>query len=123
MGLDTAETNVSVSQTDSGYTVALRGTFHLEYARQLHQAALQAAETGGAVTVDCSTVEHLDGSAAQILLALKLLLARNGGSLRMTGLNEEVRRYLAWAGLEEQFGTGSPAAPRKRKRSSRKRAS
>jgi anti-anti-sigma factor len=121
-----AEANISLSQNESESVLRLRGSFQLELARPLHEAALQLASSGGNVVVDLSQAAHLDGCAVQVLLALKGALERAGGSLRMSGASQDVRKYLGWAGVAAQLGceVGEPApAARagKRRRSARKR--
>lgn len=105
--------------------LALRGRLRVELARDLHQAALQRAETGGGVIVDCTQVEHLDGCAVQVLVALKLAMEQSGGWLRLRGESAEVRKYLAWGGLGAHFPPPVPAAaaaekPRKRRKAARR---
>jgi len=121
------EAGVSISRNESDSVLKLHGSLQLDQARQLHEAALQLAASGGAVVIDCAEAAHLDGCAVQVLLALKLALERAGGSIRMTGIAPEVSQYLVWAGVAEHFGVAGPAeavaqAPRKRRRAPRKRA-
>lgn len=124
MSLESSDAAVSVYRDGPDGVLALRGGFHIDMARELHQAALQLAETGAGVVVDCSQAEHLDGCALQVLLALKLALEQRGGWLRMQGESEEIRKYLGWAGLAAHFpirgprdgGSETPAAPRKRRK-------
>ena len=113
---------VLVSRNESGSTLGLRGSFQLDAARQLHESALALAAAAQNVLVDCSQLAHLDGSAAQVLLALKEHLERSGASLRLTDVPQNVDKYLDWAGLKKHLGCGEEAgAPRKRKRTVRKR--
>ncbi len=130
MDWDSTTAVVSVSRDGPDCVLSLRGGFHLEQARELHAAALQIAETGGGVVVDCREAAHLDGCAVQVLLALKAALAHTGGSLRMHGASDDVRKYLGWAGLAAHFPDAeavhstieTPASGRPRKRrASRKR--
>jgi len=130
MALDTESTEAafSFSRTESGGVLELRGGFHLDLARELHQTALQIADAGGAVVVDCRQVEHLDGCMVQVLLALKRALEQGGGSLGLRGASEEIRKYLGWAGLAGHFAapgsedSKTTAGPPKRRRNSRKPA-
>lgn len=127
MDVNPAEGSISVSKNKSDFVLKLRGSFQLEHARPLCEAAVQMAGEAGSVIVDCSEVEHLDGCAVQVLLALKIALERAGGSLRMSGGREDVRKYLAWAGVAPHFGCGeaaettAAAGPRKRRKTARKR--
>jgi len=119
-----AEGSVSVSANESGSVLTLSGNFQLLHARPLQEAALQLAETRGNVVVDCSGVTHLDACAVQVLLALKFALERGGRSLGLLGASEDVRNYLGWAGVTAHFASreSGEAAPRKRRRTPRKRS-
>ena len=122
MDSDSSDAAISVYRDGPDGVLALRGRFHVDLARDLHQAALQLAESGGGVIVDCSQTEHLDGCALQVLMALKLALEHGGGWLRMRGESAEVRKYLAWGGLSAHFpAPAAAAAPtRKRRKTARK---
>ncbi len=130
VGLESSEAAIAVYRDEPDSVLALRGGFHIDLARELHQAAVQLADTGGGVIVDCSQTEHLDGCAVQVLLALKRALEQRGGWLRMRGESAEIRKYLGWAGLSIHFPTRAasdaaaetPAPPRKRRRTARKPA-
>ena len=131
MDADTVDAAITSTRDESGGLLTLRGAFHLDLAPELHRVALELSDAGGGVVVECSQLEHLDGCAAQILLALKLALERDGGSLRMKGVSREVGNYLGWSGLAVHFADGAPAGaaetaiatPRKRRRSARKPSS
>lgn len=97
------ETELSVSRTGADCVIALRGAFQLKSAARLHQAAIEAAKSGAPVVIDLREAEHVDGTAAQILLALKIVVARSGGSLRLRGASDSIRQYLAWGGFGEHF--------------------
>jgi anti-anti-sigma factor len=124
VSLESSDAAVSVYRDGPDGVLALRGGFHIDLARELHRVALELAETGGGVFVDCSQAEHLDGCTLQVLIALKLALEQRGGWLRLKGESEEIRKYLGWAGLAAHFPvrgpsdavTETPAAPRKRRR-------
>jgi len=119
-----AEESVSVSANESGSVLTLSGSFQLLQARPLHEAALRLAATGGNVVVDCAAAAHLDGCAIQVLLALKLALEHVGGSFGLLGASEDVRNYLGWAGVTSHFRSSDAGdtAPRKRRRTVRKRS-
>lgn len=124
-----SDAGVKLTIEGSDCVLALRGSFHLELAQPLYQAALEAADSGRAVRVDCHAVEHLDGCALQTLLALKAALDRAARPIRLIGVSEAVRKYLAWAGLAGHFpdetseepGRGPAQAVRPRQRRSRNR--
>jgi anti-anti-sigma regulatory factor len=129
---DSVDAAIISTRDESGGVLTLRGAFHLDLAPELHRVALELSDVGGGVVVECSQMEHLDGCAAQILLALKLALERRGGSLRMKGVSRKIDDYLIWSGLAVHFADGAPgagaaeaaiAAPSKRRRSPRKPSS
>ena len=99
---------VEVKQHGSDRTLILRGAFQLDLVRELYEAALQSLEHASNLVVDCAAVEHLDGCALQVLMALKKTMEQTGGTLRMQGACEQVRNYLRWAGLAAQFPDITP---------------
>jgi len=124
---DTVEADFSVSRTESECVLTLRGSFQVEAGRRLYEAAIEIAAKDKNVIVDCSELEHLDGSAAQVLLALKLALDGANGTLALRRVPESIEKYLGWSGLAAQFqrlpeeSTPEPEAPaRPRKRRPRK---
>ena len=132
MNADTTEADISVSRSESECVLKLQGSLQLEIGRRLHEAALEIAANDRNVIVDCSQLAHLDGSSAQVLLALKLALERANGTLSLRQVPEPVEKYLGWAGLTAQFPrvaaadagrpSSDPRAPRERKRRPRKPA-
>jgi anti-anti-sigma factor len=134
--VNSSEAGVSLSVEGGGSRLALSGSIQLELARQIHQAAVAAADSSNDVLVDCSAAEHLDGGTLQILLALKKAVEGTGRRFRLDGASEQVRRYLAWSGLADHFAGVSeqaadaavrepepPVRPRKRGAARRKRQS
>lgn len=101
--MDSSEVAFSSHREEPGSVLALRHKLHLDLARGLHRMTLDLAMTGGSGVVDLSAAEFLDGWVVQNLLALKMALERRAGSLRIRGDRAEVRKYLAWAGLEIHF--------------------
>ena len=142
--MDLSDAGFKLTVEGSTCVLRLSGSFHLELAQPLHQAALEAADHSGNVLVDCSQAQHLDGCTLQILLALQAAMQGAGRSFGFTGANEQVRKDLTWAGLTGHFGGApevscavpaepvlaepmlaepveEPARPRKRRRAVRKR--
>lgn len=99
---------VEVKQHGSDGTLILRGAFQLDLVRELYEAAVQSLENSSSLIVNCAGVEHLDGCALQVLLALKKTVEQTGGTLRMQGASEQVRNYLRWAGLAAHFAENTP---------------
>jgi anti-anti-sigma factor len=97
-----------VKQHGSVCTLILRGAFQLDLVRELYEAALHSLESSSSLVVNCAAVEHLDGCALQVLMALKKTVEQSGGKLRMQGAGEQVRNYIRWAGLAAQFPENAP---------------
>ena len=108
MSAETVTTGVEVKQHGSDCTLVLRGAFQLDLVRELHEAALQSLKNSTSLIVDCAAVEHLDGCALQVLMALKKTVEQAGGTLRMQRASDQVRNYLRWAGLAAQFPENTP---------------
>lgn len=127
MDPNAVEPSVSVSNNETATVLRLRGSFQLELARPLYEAALQVAASGGNAVVDCRAAVHLDACAVQVLLALKIALERAGGRLRLSGASDEVCKYLQWAGVAahlvrgEARGAPGAASPPKRRKTARNR--
>jgi len=129
MSVDANSAPVHLLRENTGCVLALRGDLNLDLARRVHDAALEAVEAGGNLIVDCTEATHIDGSAAQVLLALEGALEQGGRSLQIRGASDGVRKYLGWSGLGGHFVAAdsrpaaageSPAVPKKRRRSNRK---
>lgn len=103
MPADSVRACVEVQQHGSDCTLILRGAFQLDLVRELYEAALQSLQNSSSLVVNCAAVEHLDGCALQVLMALKKTVEQSGGTLRMQAAGEQVRNYLRWAGLAAQF--------------------
>ena len=108
MPANSVTASVEVKQDGSVCTLILRGAFQLDLVRELYEAALQSLENSSSLVVNCAAVEHLDGCALQVLMALKKTVEQSGGTLRIEGAGEQVRNYIRWAGLAAQFPENAP---------------
>lgn len=79
--------------------ICLSGTLDVSRARELHSIALQLAEAGTDVAIDCTEVCRMDTSAVQILAALRIALERTGNSCAVVNLQPDVREHLTTVGL------------------------
>lgn len=102
--------SVQVVTEGSDCVLILHGTFRLDGVRQLYEAAIRSAAISSSLIVDCSEAEQLDGCALQVLLALKREVEGAGGSLRLRGAGEPVRKHFRWAGLAAHFSDYAPGA-------------
>jgi anti-anti-sigma regulatory factor len=101
--LPTDNRTVHILKRGSEDVLLLGETPQLDSIHALHEAALSLSQTAAHVVVDCDGVEHLGAWAVQILMALKIALASNGGGLRIAGASPPIHHYLALAGVSEHF--------------------
>jgi anti-anti-sigma regulatory factor len=65
---------------------------------ELRAIALSAVDTDGNLTVNLEGVEHLDGSALQMLLALAAERKKRGKGLRLANASLALSRWFEYAG-------------------------
>lgn len=70
-------------------------------AEDFRVAALGALEAGGDVAVNLDRVDHLDGSALQILLALETELKKRGQNLKLENTSPHLRQWFEFAGTAD----------------------
>lgn len=78
----------------------LSGSVNLIVADRLHGLACEALARGLDVLVDCSHAEHIDVSAAQVLIALARGLRGQGRCLTLGSVPGPVAELLAVSGLD-----------------------
>ena len=110
MSEDSQPASVQVITGGSDCVLILHGTFRLDGVQELYEAAVRSAAISSSLIVDCSEAEHLDGCALQVLLTLKREVEGAGGSLRLRGASEPVRKQFRWAGLAAHFSDYAPGA-------------
>ena len=72
-------------------------------AEELRDAALGALEAGADVAVNLAKVDHLDGSALQILLALDAAQKKQGRNLELANASANLLRWFEYAGAAGHF--------------------
>jgi anti-anti-sigma factor len=72
-------------------------------AEEMRQNALAASNEGRDVTVNLGNIDHLDGSALQILLALEAEQKRQGRNLQLANASEHLRQWFEYAGVADHF--------------------
>ena len=70
-------------------------------AEEFQHAAQVALEAGGDVAVNLDKVDHLDGSALQILLALETELKNHGRRLQLENASPHLRQWFEFAGTAD----------------------
>ena len=79
--------------------LVLSGVIDINCVRDLHRRLSDAAISAAGVALDCRAVERLDGSALQVILALKEEVLRQGRTLEIAGASGSLYRYFATAGV------------------------
>jgi anti-anti-sigma regulatory factor len=69
----------------------------------LREAALSALAAGNDVTVNLVTIEHLDASSLQILLAFGTEQSEQGRQFRLANVSPNLRQWFEYAGAADQF--------------------
>ncbi len=72
-------------------------------ADELRGAALSALVAGNDVTVNVGSVDHLDASALQILLALDAEQKKRGRNLEVANASPHLRQWFEYAGAADRF--------------------
>jgi anti-anti-sigma factor len=90
--------------TESLVELELAGEINVFSAAKLHDEAMRVADRGQDVLVSTEQLTALDVSALQILLALRVALARQGRGLQFRGLSAEMLDTLRLAGMDACLG-------------------
>jgi anti-anti-sigma regulatory factor len=94
----------ALDKEGSEWTLTLSGVVDVFDAAALHIAAIEAAEAAPAgVVVRMSSVEAIDGSITQVLLALRRALVAAGKVFRLEGVPAPVAERWRLAGLEDEL--------------------
>ena len=94
-------TAIRLVKSKMGPRLTLKGKIAIGSAQKLRQTALDAARLGSNVVADVSAVEHLDCSALQILVALRMALRDHGNDLQLTGASDSLKQTLRIVGFLE----------------------
>jgi anti-anti-sigma regulatory factor len=101
--MDSPEIPAAVVEEAGGRVLVLRGILGTAEVRQLWEVAVELTKTGQDVVVDGERLQHLGGAALQVLIALKLELARRGGLLSIRGSAPRLTAAAALAGVADHF--------------------
>jgi anti-anti-sigma factor len=72
-------------------------------ADELRDAVLAAVNDGKDLTLDLDRIDHLDGSALQILLAAEKDMKERGQSFRLARASAHLRKWFEFAGAGDRF--------------------
>jgi anti-anti-sigma factor len=92
---------VCASRSDDRMNIQIQGTLDVFLAHRLAEVALECLDAGLDTVVRCETLERMDASALQVLVALRKDLAGRGQWLWFSDVSAKVREYLALAGLHD----------------------
>jgi len=70
---------------------------------ELREAALKVLGEGKDVTLNLKSLDHLDASALQILLALEIEQKKQGRQLHLTNVSAHLRQWFDYSGAVDQF--------------------
>ncbi len=70
---------------------------------ELREAALKVVGEGKDVTLNLKSLNHLDASALQILLALELEQKKWGRQLDLINVSSDLRQWFDYSGAADQF--------------------
>lgn len=107
--METDQELIKLEDSGAFAILHLTGAAGVELAEVVHQAALQAADSGKDVVLDWTRAEHVDACSLQLLVALRAALVERGHALRVAGSNPAVEKYLTLAGLADHFPPASSA--------------
>jgi anti-sigma B factor antagonist len=113
----TSDVIENVVRADSETTVALCGELDVSTIATVRDVLEQeCARRPSRIVVDLAHVEFVDSSALHAFVVANKRLEENGGSLRITGVSDVVRRTFEIVGLDEVFfsagnGNGRPHGP------------
>ena len=94
---------IRIEVSDSARILHLEGVLSVALAQQLHSFAQELARPGPTVAVRADHLRHLDGAAAQVLLALRETLHQQGITFAFQNPSESVQSTLRIAGLGNAF--------------------
>ncbi|HUD74655.1 MAG TPA: STAS domain-containing protein [Terracidiphilus sp.] len=70
---------------------------------ELREEALKVLGEGKDVTLNLNSLDHLDASALQILLALDMEQKKQGRQLHLTNVSAHLRPWFDYSGAVDQF--------------------
>lgn len=90
---------------DGHFSVALSGPVDMETVPELRKSLLRIAlkKKCRSLAIDLSGVTRVDSAAVAMLVELAGPLARKGGVLRLSGVDDQSRRMIRLTRVEELF--------------------
>lgn len=100
---------IDIKDGSNGKTIAINGTVTLDNCHLLMEAGNSLVSSGFMdVVMDFSQVDFIDSAGLGTLVSLSKLMKEGGGSLRLTLLNENLRRVLSLSRLDKFFAIDQP---------------
>ena len=92
---------MSISDSESGYVLELNGNVDVRVASELQLALIEALAKEKPLTIDCSSIESLDASFLQLLLATKRSSQRPFTVKASSG--SQALKWFELSGLQSEF--------------------
>jgi anti-sigma B factor antagonist len=101
--------NIRIKDGPADKTVAVNGMVTLDNCHLLMETGTKLVSDGFVdVVMDFSQVDFIDSAGIGTLVSLSKLMKDSGGCLRLTRLNENLRRVLSLSRLDKFFAIDTP---------------
>jgi anti-anti-sigma factor len=90
---------VAVTERNGKPLLVLRGAVDIHVVEEFTRVARLLLDRAQDLSVCCEQVQHLDGAALQLLLALKKALGLKGRKVEILAKSPKVERLFDWAAL------------------------
>lgn len=101
---DTAAEAITIMYAPNGFVVRLEGEVGRTAAQQLReQLTWLAALSPRRLILDLSAVKQMDAQAFEVLAELRGSMVKQGGEVRLAGMNAQVRADLKASKLQRLF--------------------
>jgi anti-anti-sigma factor len=95
------ESDLCVLEALDTIVIEARGTLDVFLAQRFLDAAVHCVESNRDTRLDCASLERIDASGLQVLLALRKALTLGAHRLELVNVSPNVAAYLALAGSEQ----------------------
>ncbi|MGM9735550.1 MAG: STAS domain-containing protein [Candidatus Cryptobacteroides sp.] len=93
-----------INRNDRNVEIRIVGRVDTIASPQFEQSLAPILEEKGLdVVMDCSGMEYISSSGLRVFLTLQKSLARNGGSLTISSMNEDIREIFDMTGFSSIF--------------------
>ena len=93
-----------INQNGKQVTVTVNGRVDTIASPKFEQALAPLIDAEGIeVSVDCSGMEYISSSGLRIFLSLQKALTKNGGTLEILSLNDDIKEVFEMTGFSKIF--------------------